>query len=152
MKKLISILLSLMLISLSLVPASASDLSHPFFDFYSTFFGVASGREDQTLDPDDLVDYYETSTGRFNILYNAFQLSGGNPIVTYVVKKNLDDASEHRYIATQLKKSQLEAVFNSFEDFWASDSAPVRNLPLADLGITFSPGATVRIGSRLERT
>ena len=143
MKKLISILLSLMLISLSLVPASASDLSHPFFDFYSTFFGVASGREDQTLDPDDLVDYYETSTGRFNILYNAFQLSGGNPIVTYVVKKNLDDASEHRYIATQLKKSQLEAVFNSFEDFWASDSAPVRNLPLADLGITFSPGVSV---------
>lgn len=143
MKKLTAILLSLMLISLSLVPAAASDLSHPFFDFYSTFFGVASGREDQTLDPDELVDYYETSTGRFNILYNAFQLSGGNPIVTYVVKKNLDDASEHRYIATQLKKSQLEAVINSFEDFWASDSAPVRNLPLADLGITFSPGVNV---------
>lgn len=144
MKKLISISLSLFLIfSVFLIPASASDLSHPFFDFYSTFFGVASGREDQTLDPDDLVDYYDTNTGRFNILYNAFQLSGGNPIVTYVVKKNLDDASEHRYIAAQLKKSQLEAVFNSFEDFWASDSAPVRNLPLSDLGITFSPNVSV---------
>lgn len=144
MKKVIAISLSLFLIfSVFIVPASASDLSHPFFDFYSTFFGVASGREDQTIDPDELVDYYETNTGRFNILYNAFNLSGGNPIVTYVVKKNLDDASEHRYIATQLKKSQLEAVFNSFEDFWASDSAPVRNLPLADLGITFAPGVSV---------
>ena len=121
-----------------------ADISSLPFDFILSFY--ASSMYDYNSvasDPDALIDFYDTDRGKLELLPFIPLTSA----VGYCVARNsLEEASKGRYLVAQMSRDYLQAIYDSFNDYWASDSAPVRNGNLEDYHLTLSNDSTLHSG------
>ena len=121
-----------------------ADISSLPFDFILSFY--ASSMYDYNSvasDPDALIDFYDTDRGKLELLPFIPLTSA----VGYCVARNsLEEASEGRYLVAQMSRDYLQAIYDSFNDYWASDSAPVRNRSLEEYNLTFSNNSIIHSG------
>lgn len=121
-----------------------ADISSSPFDFILSFY--ASSMYDYNSvasDPDALIDFYDTDRGKLELLPFIPLTSA----VGYCVARNsLEEASKGRYLVAQMSRDHLQAIYDSFNDYWASDSAPVRNRSLEEYNLTFSNNSIIHSG------
>lgn len=151
MKRFLSIFVCLILIlgTFSLTAFADEDSSVNWWDYILSLYSDAYYINNVAADPDKLVDYWDSNPGKLEIFYRLFFGAGApQDIFTtypkYQMIKNLNEAAEGRYMVAELERNQLEGLFESFNDYWANNSAEVRNISLIDLNIKYNTDVKVQ--------
>ena len=137
MKRFLSIFVCLILIfgTFSLTAFADTFEPNPIEWVLSYYVSSVYGYSQVAGDPDALVDYYETFPGKLSMIPFS-SLTGP---FSWVAIKNLDNAVDGRYMVTELKKEQVEGLYDAFNEYWSNDSAEIRNISFSNLNIDYDP-------------
>ena len=131
--------------------ADGEDNNVKWWEFICSFFSDSYYIDNIAADPDQLINYWDTTPGKLQIINRLF--TGANApqdSVTLIPKimavNGLIDASERRCMVAELSRSQLQSIYDSFNDYWVNGSATVRNGNLEDYHLTLSNGSTLHGG------
>lgn len=109
---------------------------------YDTYTNI-DGYGDIADDPDALIDYYSTDDGRraYDLMTN---FDGALPgLLKYVTVNDLDEAVAGRYMAAQLKRDHVNALYDQLNGYWSDNNASVRNVSLSDIDIDLAADTVV---------
>lgn len=131
--------------------ADGEDNNVKWWEFICSFFSDSYYIDNIAADPDQLINYWDTTPGKLQIINRLF--TGANApqdSVTLIPKimavNGLIEASERRCMVAELSRSQLQSIYDSFNDYWVNGSATVRNGNLEDYHLTLSNGSTLHGG------
>lgn len=142
MKKIIAVFLTILIIFSNLfLSCYADEIS--VWDYILSYFDNFYYANNVAPDPDKLIDFWDSDPGKAVTLANLFMRGGSStPAVIGEFKAihDLNEASDGRYMVAQLHKDQLDGIHDAFHDYWSSDSAEIRSLPLGDLNLSVNSG------------
>lgn len=146
MRRFLCILLCIVLLFSTFALTAYADSDFSVWDFILSAYCDIYYTNNVASDPDKLVDFWESNPGKAATLFNLFK---GRPgllaIPSIMAVKDLNEASDARYMVAQLHKEQVEGLYDSFYDYWSNDSAEIRNMSLDEIGITFSADSTISV-------
>lgn len=134
--KILSIFIVITLLFSSFFVVASADVTSELVEFIATWLldssvDIAYG----DMSADDLIDWYNTLEGQaFLAAYSqgVLGIAGGALLPSYV-----QDANGARYQVAEVTKNQLQNLNQMLNDYWKSDSAPIRNTSLESLGLSF---------------
>lgn len=142
MKKIIAVFLTILIIFSNLfLSCYADEIS--VWDYILSYFDNFYYANNVAPDPDKLIDFWDSDPGKAVTLANLFLRGGSSTpaiIGEYKAIHDLNEASDGRYMVAQLHKDQLDGIHDAFHDYWSSDSAEIRSLPLGDLNLSVNTG------------
>ena len=136
MKKFFCILLiiSILLLPFCSLPASALGVEDALEYFLGWFIDTSLNISDGTNGVGtDLINWYNSPEGQIYLTYlktNPFFKQYGDYLSGYV-----QDANNSWYSVAQLKKEQVDELFDTINGYWTSDSAPIRSVTLSSIGV-----------------
>ena len=131
-----------MLISFFSVSASAyvfGSLEEELIEYYLTWFVDTSiDIADGQYTANGLMDWYNTPEG-YVYLTSLISLGGGGSL-NFINNPGMEaaryvqDATGAKYMAANCKRDLVNQLYDTLNDYWSNDSAPVRNTSFRDAG------------------
>ena len=130
----IFLIISILLLPFCSLPASALGVEDALEYFLGWFIDTSCDISDGTNGVGtDLINWYNSPEGQIYLTYlqtNPFFKQYGDYLRGYV-----QDANNAWYSVAQMKKDQVDTLFDTLNSYWTSDSAPIRSVTLSSIGV-----------------